>query len=57
LIVELKAVETLLDLRLAQVVSYLRVTNLRLALLIKFTNPVMKGHNALRRVLNKYCKP
>lgn len=57
LIVELKAVENLLDLHLAQVVSYLRITNLRLALLVNFTNPIMKGQNALRRVLNKYHKP
>jgi len=57
LIVELKAVETMLDLHVAQVISYLRMLNLRLGLLVNFTNSVMKGQNSLRRVLNKYYKP
>lgn len=57
LVVELKAVETMLDLHVAQLISYLRMLNLRLGLVVNFTNATMKGQNALRRVLNKYYKP
>jgi GxxExxY protein len=50
-IVELKAVETVTDLHRAQLLSYLRVSGLKLGLLINFhTFPVVKG---IHRVVNK----
>ncbi len=42
LIVELKAVETLLPIHTAQVLSYLRATGCQLGLLINFNLPVLK---------------
>lgn len=42
LIVELKSVDSLLPIHTAQVISYLRATNLRLGLLINFNVPVLK---------------
>ncbi len=42
LIVELKAVNTLAPIHLAQAISYLKATGLSLALLINFNVPVLK---------------
>ena len=42
LIVELKAVEHLLPIHSAQVISYLKATGQKTALLINFNTPVMK---------------
>ena len=42
LIVELKAVETLAEIHKAQVISYLKATQLSLGLLINFNVPVLK---------------
>ncbi len=49
LIVELKAVEKLAPIHLAQMISYLRMTNRALGLLINFNVPVLKER--IRRVV------
>ena len=49
LIVELKAVEKLAPIHLAQMISYLRMTNRALGLLINFNVPVLK--EGIRRVV------
>ncbi len=43
LIVELKAVDTLADVHTAQLLSYLRATQLRLGLLLNFNVPVLRA--------------
>ena len=48
LIVELKSVESLLPIHTAQVISYLKITNLPFGLLINFNVPILK--QGLRRV-------
>ena len=49
LVVELKTVETLLPLHKAQVISYLKATNLQLGLLINFNTPLLK--NGIKRII------
>jgi GxxExxY protein len=49
IIVELKAVEQIIPLHVTQAISYLRMTNLRLALIINFNVPVLK--QGIRRVV------
>ncbi|HEY5934202.1 MAG TPA: GxxExxY protein [Kofleriaceae bacterium] len=49
LIVELKAVETVLEIHRAQVLSYLRATGSRLGLLINFNTPCLR--DGVRRVI------
>ena len=49
LIVELKAVENLLSIHKAQVISYLRITKRQLGLLINFNTVVLK--NGIKRVV------
>lgn len=49
LIVELKAVEKLAPIHLAQMISYLRMTKRALGLLINFNVPVLK--EGIRRVV------
>jgi GxxExxY protein len=49
LVVELKAVETLLPVHTAQVLSYLRATHNPLGLLINFNVPVLK--QGIRRII------
>jgi GxxExxY protein len=49
-IVELKAVETVLPVHEAQLLSYLRLAGLKLGLLINFNVPVMKS--GIRRIVN-----
>ena len=49
-IVELKAVELLTDVHLAQVMTYLRLSGCRLGLLINFNVTLLK--NGMRRVVN-----
>ena len=49
LVVELKAVEALLPIHTAQVMSYLKTTGFHLGLLINFNVPVLR--NGIRRVI------
>ncbi|MDZ7719789.1 MAG: GxxExxY protein [Balneolaceae bacterium] len=49
LIIELKAVEALHDVHLAQVLTYLKLTNVRLGLLLNFNVALMK--KGIRRVI------
>jgi len=49
LIVELKAVEAIAPIRVAQVISYLKATGLPLGLLINFNVPLLK--NGIQRVV------
>lgn len=47
-LVELKAVETLLDIHTAQVLTYLKLTKLHIALLINFNTTLLK--NGIKRL-------
>jgi GxxExxY protein len=49
-IVEIKSVETLNDVHLAQILTYLRLSGLRLGLLVNFNVSSLK--NGIRRVIN-----
>lgn len=49
LIVEIKSVDSLHPVHIAQVVSYLRLTGLRLGLLVNFNVPILK--QGIRRVV------
>ena len=53
LVVELKAVEQLVPIHTAQVLSYLKATNLELALLLNFNVPRLKD-GGLRRVVRTH---
>jgi GxxExxY protein len=50
LVVELKAVEMLTPLHVAQVRTYLKITNLKLGLLINFNSIILK--DGIKRVIN-----
>jgi GxxExxY protein len=50
LVVELKAVTALNDVHLAQILTYLKLGNFKLGLLINFNVPLLK--NGIRRVIN-----
>ena len=52
IIIELKAVETLLPVHEAQIISYLKLADKRMGFLINFNVPIIK--NGLRRFVNKY---
>lgn len=52
IIVELKSVEQLLDIHHAQLLSYLRLTNKKVGLILNFNTPLMK--NGLKRIVNNY---
>lgn len=54
IIVEIKSVETLNDVHLAQVLTYLKLSNTRIGLLINFN--VTKLTNGVRRVINSIIK-
>ncbi|ELR70124.1 Hypothetical protein C900_03809 [Fulvivirga imtechensis AK7] len=54
IIVEIKSVEALNDVHLAQVLTYLKLSNARIGLLINFN--VVKLTNGVRRVIDKYHK-
>jgi len=49
LVVELKAVETLLPIHSAQIISYLKATGYQLGLLINFNTSVLK--DGIKRVI------
>jgi len=49
-IVELKSVEVLAEVHFKQVLTYLRLTNLKLGLLINFNTPLIK--NEINRIVN-----
>jgi GxxExxY protein len=49
LVVELKAVDVLVPVHKAQVISYLKATNLLLGLLINFNVPILK--NGIQRII------
>ena len=51
-IVEIKSVEALNDIHLAQVLTYLKLANCKVGLLINFN--VLKLTDGLKRVVNKY---
>ena len=50
LIIEVKCVETLLPVHVAQVISYLRLSGLKLGLLLNFNVPHMR--HGIRRIIN-----
>src|SRR5713101_1304078 len=52
LILEIKSVEAINDIHLAQVLTYLRLANCRLALLMNFN--VLRLRDGIRRVVNQY---
>lgn len=54
IIVEIKAVESLNDIHLAQILTYLKRGNNRIGLLINFNE--VKLTDGLKRVINKYYK-
>jgi len=49
-IVEIKSVEALNDIHMAQVLTYLRLSNCKLGMLINFNVPLLK--NGIRRIVN-----
>ena len=51
-IVELKAVETLVPIHLAQIISYLRATRIRLGLLVNFNVPLLLRNGVKRFILS-----
>jgi GxxExxY protein len=55
LIVEVKCVERLDRVHVAQLMTYLRLSNVRVGLLINFNEALLK--NGLRRIVNRYDDP
>jgi iron complex transport system substrate-binding protein len=51
-ILELKSVETILPVHAKQLLTYLKLTNLQVGLLLNFGAPVMK--NGIQRIVNNY---
>ena len=52
IVVEIKSVEALKDIHLAQILTYLKLGNFKLGLLINFNVPILK--QGLRRVVNNF---
>lgn len=52
IVVEIKCVDALNDIHLAQILTYLRLTNNRIGLLLNFN--VLKLRNGIKRVANGY---
>ncbi len=50
-IIEIKSIEALADIHYKQVLTYLKLTNIKLGLLINFNTPLLK--NGIRRIANK----
>lgn len=50
LVIEIKSVDTLLPVHLAQVLTYLKLSQCKLGLLINFNVPLLK--NGIKRVIN-----
>ena len=50
LVIEIKSVEALHDLHLAQILTYLKLSNCKLGLLINFNTVLLK--NGIRRIAN-----
>ena len=50
-IVELKAIDCLMPIHTAQILTYLRLTGMKLGLLINFNVPILR--NGIRRVANR----
>ena len=50
-IVEIKSIETLADIHYKQVLTYLKLTNIKLGMLINFNVPFIK--NGIHRIVNK----
>jgi GxxExxY protein len=50
-VIEIKSVEALNDVHLAQILTYLKLSNSKLGLLINFNVSLLK--NGIRRVVNK----
>ena len=53
-VIELKSVESLCEIHLAQTLTYLKIGNYKLGLLINFN--VLKLKNGIKRVANNYKK-
>ena len=52
IIIEVKAIEALADIHKAQVLTYLKITNLRIGLLMNFNVNLLK--DGLKRIINGY---
>lgn len=52
ILIELKSVEQLMNIHLAQTITYLRLSGLQLGFLINFNVPLIK--DGIRRVVNNY---
>jgi GxxExxY protein len=52
IIIEVKAVETLADIHIAQLLTYLKLTNLKLGLLINFNT--VKVIDGIKRIVNNF---
>jgi len=50
IIVELKSIDTLADIHFKQVITYLKLTGIKLALLVNFNVPLIK--NGIHRIVN-----
>jgi GxxExxY protein len=55
IVVEIKAIETLLPIHEAQLLSYLRIAQKKVGLLINFHVPVLKS--GLKRIVNEFPDP
>lgn len=51
LILELKATETIQDIHMAQLLTYLKLSKIKTGLIINFNNTCLKGKNAIRRLV------
>jgi GxxExxY protein len=52
LILEIKSVESVADIHVAQVLTYMKLLNKKFGLLINFNVPLLK--NGIKRLINKY---